>query len=581
MNTEQTSKNIFTYIKTHYGETILAKIRKLEKTKIKYSSYTNHLRFSLRCHHNKILPKDLQLKSTIKTERSKIILQRAGKLLLQERIHINHVIRDRLKNGIEQLKGKILESITPEEFHLVEKIHENSYKKSFELTKKRHIRKFDELISRNRIRQSATNIADKKKWVINMSSRQLTHIETDLLTKGLNFSITSKTLPNKDIIATIEDAVKDLEKEEADTIRAKVSLTLLNSKPPKDNLSKDERKALKELQSDTSIVILPADKGRSTVILNREDYLEKCMDHINNGPYQLLKKDPTTKIKAKTLKQLKVLKDNEFIDNKLYYYLKPTDSPAPRFYGQPKIHKPGVPIRPIVSYSGSPLYNLNKYIANILKTYVKHENNNAKNSTTFSNYIRNVPIEDDEIMVSFDVTSLYTNIPIIDTLNIIKDYVHSDDQFARKTAIPQDKFLDLVNLVLTTTWYTFNSQFYQQTDGVAMGGPASSTTAEIYMQAHESTAISTALHPPKVWERFVDDVYSIVQRTQLENFFHHINNLHQNIKFTMEEEGNGELAFLDTLLKRNNGEISVLVYRKPTHTDQYLHYSSHHQTSCK
>ena len=78
-------------------------------------------------------------------------------------------------------------------------------------------------------------------------------------------------------------------------------------------------------------------------------------------------------------------------------------------------------------------------------------------------------------MVSFDVTSLYTNIPIIDTLSIIKDYVNNDDQFTRKTAIPQDKLLDLVHLVLTTTWYTFNSQFYQQTDGVAMGG--SSTTA--------------------------------------------------------------------------------------------------------
>ena len=109
---------------------------------------------------------------------------------------------------------------------------------------------------------------------------------------------------------------------------------------------------------------------------------------MNNGPYHLLKKDPTTKSKAKTLKQLKVLKDNQFIDNKLYYYLKPTDSPASRFYGHPKIQKPEVPIRPIVSYSGSPLYNLNKYIANILKTYVKDENNNAKNSTTFSNYIK-------------------------------------------------------------------------------------------------------------------------------------------------------------------------------------------------
>ena len=70
----------------------------------------------------------------------------------------------------------------------------------------------------------------------------------------------------------------------------------------------------------------------------------------------------------------------------------------------------------------------------------------------FSNYIRSVPIEDDEIMVSFDVTALYKNIPIIDTLYIIKDSVNNDDQFTRKTAITQETFLELVNLVLKTTW---------------------------------------------------------------------------------------------------------------------------------
>ena len=70
--------------------------------------------------------------------------------------------------------------------------------------------------------------------------------------------------------------------------------------------------------------MLPADKVRSTVILNHEDYLEKCMDHISNNPYQLLKKVPTTEIKAKTLKQLKALKENEFVDNKSHYYLKST-----------------------------------------------------------------------------------------------------------------------------------------------------------------------------------------------------------------------------------------------------------------
>ena len=79
----------------------------------------------------------------------------------------------------------------------------------------------------------------------------------------------------------------------------------------------------------------------------------------------------------------------------------------------------------------------------------------------------------------------------------VNDYVIKDDQFTRKTATRQNKFLDPVNLVLTTTWYTFNSQFYQQTDGAAMGGPASSTIAEIYMQTNECTPLSTALHPPK------------------------------------------------------------------------------------
>ena len=103
------------------------------------------------------------------------------------------------------------------------------------------------MVRKNKVTQSTTNITDKKKWVINMSSRQLTHVETDLLAKGLNFSITFKSLLHKDITATIEDAVKDLEKEEAGTIRAKISLTLKGSKPPKDNLSNDECKALKEL----------------------------------------------------------------------------------------------------------------------------------------------------------------------------------------------------------------------------------------------------------------------------------------------------------------------------------------------
>ena len=152
-------------------------------------------------------------------------------------------------------------------------------------------------------------------------------------------------------------------------------------------------------------------------------------------------------------------------------------------------------------------------------------------------------------MVSFDVTSLYTNIPIIDTLNIIKDCINNDDLFTMKTAIPEDKFL-----VLQPQW-----KFVCRLMNV----------------------LQEPLHCTFCLERFVDDVYSIIKRTHLENFFHRIQNLHQKIRFTMEEEINGKLALLDTLLKQINGEISVLVYRKPTPTDQNLHYGFHHETSCK
>ena len=88
MSTEQTYENILTYIKSDYGEAILADIRKLKKPMFKYSSYTNHSRFSLFCHRNYILPEDLQLKRRIKTEQSKAILQCAGKLCKNEYISI-------------------------------------------------------------------------------------------------------------------------------------------------------------------------------------------------------------------------------------------------------------------------------------------------------------------------------------------------------------------------------------------------------------------------------------------------------------------------------------------------------------
>ena len=285
---------------------------------------------------------------------------------------------------------------------------------------------------------------------------------------------------------------------------------------------------------------------------------------------------------SKVTKKLLELRDNNFIEQQEHFKLKPTGTQPPRFYDLPKLHKDGTPMRPIVSYTGTPLYEISKYIANILKPYGKLKEQHTNSSKSFSTFICQQKIEPDEIMVSFDVTSLYTTIPIDQALLIIKDLLEHDQKLADMTLLSPKQILDLLDILLCTTYFKFNGDFYQQTDRAAMGGPTSAIVSEIYMQSLETTAITTADHPPKIWECHVDDVFSIVHKEHLQELLEHINNLHPQTQFTKEEESNSSLPFLDTLVQRNHDKsILVKIYRKPTHTNQYLKYASHNPTSAK
>ena len=119
----------------------------------------------------------------------------------------------------------------------------------------------------------------------------------------------------------------------------------------------------------------------------------------------------------------------------------------------------------------------------------------------------------------------------------------------------------LINLILTPIAYTFKCRFYKQSDSVAMGRQETSTASKIYMQTHEKTVISTVLCSPKVLEQFVDVISVIPKLRYLENILNRNRNLHQNIKFAMEEESNEKLKSVYTLMKRNNRDISVLLKR--------------------
>ena len=236
----------------------------------------------------------------------------------------------------------------------------------------------------------------------------------------------------------------------------------------------------------------------------------------------------------------------------------------------------------MVSYTRTPLYEISKYIANILKPYGKLKEQHTHNSKSFSTFICQQKIEPDEIMVSFDVTSLYTNIPIEQALLIITDLLEHDDKLTDRTLLSPRQILNLLDILLRTTYFKFNGDFYEQTDGATMGGPTSVIVSEIYMQSLETTAITKADHPPKVWERHVNDVFSIVHKIYLQELLEHINNLHPQIQFTKEEENSSTLPLIDTLVQWNHDKtVSVKIYRKPMHTNQYLKYTSHNPTSAK
>ena len=145
------------------------------------------------------------------------------------------------------------------------------------------------------------------------------------------------------------------------------------------------------------------------------------------------------------------------------------------------------------------------------------------------------------------------------------------------------QIISLLEFCLNSTSFMFQGQYYQQMEGAAMGSPLSPIIANIFMEHFEEQALESAPHPPSLWKRFVDDTFVILETSYKEEFFHHINSLDSHIKFTVENtRDDGSIPFLDTLITPNNdGSLQTKVYRKPTHSNQYLKWDSHHAISNK
>ncbi|BHF79181.1 hypothetical protein SprV_0602230000 [Sparganum proliferum] len=310
---------------------------------------------------------------------------------------------------------------------------------------------------------------------------------------------------------------------------------LLRQKKHHQTLPTEEKKALRSLKTDDKIVIMSADNGGTTVIMDKVDYVNKANQIFDDREaYAPLAADPT-KTQAATIKK----KVNELARLKL---ISPDDSRSltlidpriARAYGLPKVHKTDAPLWISVPLIISPTYNLAKWLYKHLKHLANGSQCSIKNFQVFLQKIQGLELRP-EGLVGFG-----------------KRYTAVDGDRADKT----DKDLVIV--------------------------PADKGRSTV-LQRLESLVFQH--HKPKFWARYVDDTFVVIDWDQLLTFKERLNEVFPDIQFTMEEEENNQLAFLDVVVCRKDcGGPKTKVFRKATNTIQVLNFNSNppisHKRSC-
>ena len=302
--------------------------------------------------------------------------------------------------------------------------------------------------------------------------------------------------------------------------------------------------------------------------------------------YKLLEEDPTTKYKNKLVKLLKPLKKSGKITKAAYDHLYPTAEVIPRMYCTPKIHKKDVPLRPIVDCTDAVTYNLSKALVFLLSPLLGKSKYNCKNSKELAKELATVTIEQDEQLISHDVVSLFTKTPVDATIEIVRKRLLADKTLKKRTDLNISDIMALLTFVAKSKYFRFQGKVYQQIEGFAMGDPLSAIMSNFFMEDLEDRAVPTAPEDIglSLWKRYVDDIMEKIKRGNIAPLTDHLNTQDEtgNIKFTHEEEKDGRLPFLDVkIIRKEDGTIKLQIYRKETHTDQYLMFDSHHPVQHK
>ena len=267
------------------------------------------------------------------------------------------------------------------------------------------------------------------------------------------------------------------------------------------------------------------------------------------------------------------------LPSNIYSKIYATGSTPGKFYGTAEIQElslndtiSGLRIRPIASNIGTATYHLLKYLAKLLSPLSQSEYT-IKNKKYFVEKIKKEHIPNDHLLVSFDVKSLFTNVPLDETIEIILNRMYDKNEIS--TDITKSEMKELLNLGTKSIPSTFDGNIFVQNYGVAMGLPLGPVLANIFMVELERSVIPTLIDKIKCWTTYVDDTLCYIKTDTIDHVLKMLNGFHRNIQSTYEVETDSKISFLDVLVIRNsNNNINTTVCGKSINNGIYLNWES-------
>ena len=588
------SKSVAEIIRSRYGNHVLKITRKYERLDYKIRKVTLDITFLRTCVENDVIPTFLNFKVSSSRLRGSRVYMECQKKLLCDEIAFKVVHLEKLNRDFKQL-GDDLKSVISY-FDLTHVINLSTKCNISAIKKVEHIQNYKllELIGEQLGH-------DPNDVIRNYSSYVLSEIEKNLLIKGLNYALPPKKLKYEDYLLPFELLYRDvLKNHENDNslihLKSRIrdiglsSFSLYNKKDHRfENLSKEEHAAFLSLLNNDTIIIQKADKGNTVVIVDKAIYLERMEELLSdtskfhqisfNSKHKVNKEVRHLLDMEATIKTcLDDLRDNNYLSPEDHKFMNPTGSRPGVLYGICKVHKEvgsegeTPPFRPILSAIGTSTYNMAKFFVPILKTSTVNQFT-IEDSFSFADEI--VKQDSTLYMTSFDIKSLFTNIPLDETIAICIEKLYHRKKKVK--GMLKRHCTKLLTLATKSSCFTFNNKYYSQIDGVAMGSPLGPTLANVFLSHHETSWLENcpAQFKPAYYRRYVDDVIVLfTSKDHVKKFLRYMNSRHRNIEFTHEEEKDGSLPFLDVLITRVDNRFVTSVYRKKTFSGVYLNFKS-------